>query len=128
MDLPIHNPIDLLYEDFNEVFVVVMIKEYEEVYDQLKAMGFKENVNFICPIKMWQEEFYCSYKKCNKIDPHFGYSRYDDYAGFTIYGDVNNKSAIRIVTLGGSTTDSTVSRIQSWPQILQKKFKGMDLK
>ena len=35
MDLPIHNPIDLLYEDFNEVFVVVMIKEYEEVYFSL---------------------------------------------------------------------------------------------
>ena len=68
MDLPIHNPIDLLYEDFNEVFVVVMIKEYEEVYDQLKAMGFEEDVNFICPIKMWQEEFYGSYKKCKGMD------------------------------------------------------------
>mgnify|MGYP000169683907 CR=1 FL=1 len=43
MDLPIHNPIDLLYEDFNEVFVVVMIKEYEEVYDLEHGIRFVAN-------------------------------------------------------------------------------------
>ncbi len=61
------------------------------------------------------------------LDPHLGYEReYDVLAklgdsylpGFVIYGDPASESALRIVTLGGSTTDPTDPN--NWPERLHQ--------
>lgn len=114
----IYNPLELLYEDPQDIFILVTVIAFDEVYQQLEGMGFTKDVHFIFPIEYLRESMSGYYKKCDRIDPHLGYSRSDDISSFTIYGDLSNSSAIRIVTLGGSTTDSTVAKIASWPEQL----------
>ena len=53
-----------------------------------------------------------------------GYTREQDVLGFKIYGDPDSE-ALKIVTLGGSTTDSTFNNVCSWPEILHQKLNDM---
>lgn len=62
---------------------------------------------------------YFKSKFCGKYDPLLGFSRDDDLTGFKRFGDETD-AALRIVTLGGSTTDYSYSAIRSWPEILHE--------
>ncbi len=60
------------------------------------------------------------------LDPHFGFahdpakfSELGELPGFAVYGDRADPSALRIVALGGSTTDPFTSR-GNWPKQLQR--------
>lgn len=56
---------------------------------------------------------------CDKYDPLLGFTRDDDLMGFKRFGN-ETSTALRIVTLGGSTTDYSYSSIKSWPEILHE--------
>lgn len=58
-------------------------------------------------------------KYCPLFDPILGFSRIDDIVGFKRFG-TNDGKLLRIVTLGGSTTDFSYSGIQSWPELLHE--------
>ncbi len=67
----------------------------------------------------------------NYLDPHLGHAHEPEalakafpdltyVPGFMVYGDPREKRAIRIVTLGGSTTDPRVR--QAWPELLRERL------
>ena len=67
------------------------------------------------------------YEACDLIDPLLAYNRMGDLAGFHIFGDQQDKRAIRIATLGGSTTDWTYSHMKGWPEYLHENLEEADV-
>lgn len=63
---------------------------------------------------------------CDKFDPLLGFTRDDDLPGFKKYGD-DSESALKIVALGGSTTDYSYSSVKSWPQILHELLDALNI-
>ena len=63
----------------------------------------------------------------NCLDPLLGYSREDTISGFYLHGE-DKENVLRIVTLGGATTDFSYSHIKSWPQFLHEMLllKGIE--
>lgn len=61
-------------------------------------------------------------KRKNVLDVNLGhnYQSQGKYPGFVVYGSDNEKD-YKIVILGGSTTDSLVYPVKSWPQLLYEK-------
>lgn len=61
-------------------------------------------------------------------DSYLGYNRYyneynNEYPGFKIFGDIN--AEMKIVTLGGSTSDPVFYRPASWSEILYYKLRSL---
>lgn len=63
------------------------------------------------------------YKDCDIIDPLLSYNRIGDLPGFQIHGDISEENALRIVALGGSTTDPSYAHLKSWPHFLHEKLR-----
>lgn len=110
----VKSPYDLLKEPDDDYIVVLTLSASNEACEMLKSLGISEE--HICVLGSGIE---CQ-KNTDLFDCFLGYSRMDDIEGFKFFGDANAK--MKILTLGGSTTDYSVSGINSWPYYLQKEI------
>ena len=111
---------DLLLEDPEEIMVVVAVDEFRIAKQKLEGLGLKVGTNFKNLTKYTPESLSMPYF----YDPICGFNVYtgDKYNGFCIFGDINDSNAIRIITMGGSTTDAYIYSYPSWSQLLHKKL------
>lgn len=107
----IYLPSNLLNESINSIVVLLAFTNSYEVLGQIKEFGLTMEVNCF-DLKRIQQPL-----KCNLYDPLLGYSRLDDIEGYKIFHPEYKK---RIVVLGNSTTDWSVSGLRSWPYWLSE--------
>ena len=114
----IKTPYDLLYENKNEIYVIVFVlKDHKDYYQALIEMQFIYLQDFcVHGIGGYFMDF-------DAVDSLLGYTRrYDGIPGFMILGNPDNENAIRILTLGGSTSEPTVGNYISWPEQLYERI------
>lgn len=88
-------------------------------FKKFKELGLREGVDYADI-----EHDYRFVDNPKVLDPILGYSWKSDTCdipGFVLYGDKDSK--YRIVTLGGSTSDSMFDPYYSWPKQLYEKLK-----
>lgn len=113
----VRNVYDLLYEDIENVFVLVFaLSGHASAYEKLIGLGYEFEKDFcICGMAGYSGKF-------DAIDSLLGFNRrYDDVWGFKVYGD-SDTADIRIMTLGGSTSDPTLGNYHSWPEQLYENI------
>ncbi len=116
-DREVRDIYDLMYEDHNEIFLIVFrTSGHGEIYKTLIGMGYIYERDF-CLFSM------AGYiDKYTVVDSLLGYSReYEGLLGFQKLGDEKNANLI-VMTLGGSTSDPTVGCMKSWPEFLYEKL------
>ena len=110
-EIDVISTIDLVYEKSNSYFILVAdeCESYGVSRNKLLNIGIREDVDFTyhSEIPGTNEPFY--------YDVTLSYSRIrDEMEGFELYGDFNNKDAITIAVLGGSTTESQLFYVKGW--------------
>jgi len=109
---------DLLYEE--RVYILIDGENLLPITKQLEDMGlvFGKDYNFL---NAYRGDIF--YKQRMGLDINLGYTKFDEskYPGFCVFGE-NNKKDLRIVTLGGSTTDATLYPFKSWSELLYNKM------
>ena len=102
---------DLVYEDTNKIFIITASSDesYAETRKKLIGLGLREDYDFtyFSEIPGTNEPFY--------YDATLSFSRIrDNVEGFEVYGDIDNPKAIKIVALGGSTTEGQLFFVKGW--------------
>ena len=102
---------DLVYEDTNKIFIITASHDesYAETRKKLIGLGLKEDYDFTyySEIPGTNEPFY--------YDATLSFSRVrDKVEGFEVFGDTENPNALKIVALGGSTTEGQLFYIKGW--------------
>lgn len=110
---PVYTCNQLLYEDPEAIAILNTYHYIERIDPLLQQYGLVEDVDYYNIHGCLKSQY------CDVFDPILGYSRMDDMQGIKIFGK-EQKDSLRIVTLGGSTTDYSYSSIKSWPQILHE--------
>lgn len=110
-------PLDLVYENKEEIFVI--IAKAEEHYGDSRQifidMGFVEDIEFTYHSEVPPT------KEAKCYDVTLSYNRkMENIEGFELFGEVDNPKAKVIVALGGSTTESTYLFIKGWAYFLSK--------
>lgn len=113
---------ELVYEQIDNVKVYVFELEKTTQYsDLLLQMG-------VCNTWFLDGKKWAGLKELDVYDIQLGYTwMINGTPGFVRFTDGNNANAFRIVTLGGSTADPTMSNIRSWSELLYKKLLGMGI-
>lgn len=107
---------DLIYEDMDKIMVIVAKEDFAGAQKILTEIGFRMGVNYKNIERYSQESNSLPYY----YDPMMGYNlgtKEKKTAGFCIYGNMH-KGALRILTLGGSTTDASIYPFKSWSECL----------
>lgn len=66
----------------------------------------------------YRMEYLFKYDFCDVLDPLLAYSRDGYYPGFRVTGEPDEQDNLRIVILGGSTTDPSYSNLKCWGDFL----------
>lgn len=106
---------DLMYENREDIFVIITESDYEKCEKNLKEIGLREVMD---------------YRRVDSLIDHYPIKWYLDvqlghtfkldecsYYGVRIFGH-NSPDSFKIVTLGGSTTDAQLYPFESWSEIL----------
>lgn len=109
----VKSPYDITYEKLDAIVVILGFTNSAEVEGIAKEIGLTMDVNCFDLKKMEQP------KRCDLFDPFLGYSRTDDVEGFKIFHPGEKK---KIVILGGSAADWSVSHIHAWPFYLSERL------
>lgn len=111
--------IELFLEDKKKIYVIVFVlKGHAEFYQKLVDMAFELGKDFYIG---GAGGYIADY---DVVDTMLGYNRYyGETLGFKLYGNVEDQSGYRIMTLGGSTSDPTVGNNKSWPEQLYERLK-----
>ena len=114
-DKDIISSIDIVYEDIDSIFIIIAKSEdcYGISRQVFLDIGMVEDIDFTyhSEVPLTKEP------KC--FDVTLSYNRVmDSIEGFEIYGNIADTQAIKIVALGGSTTESTYLFIKGWVQYL----------
>lgn len=107
---------DLIYEDKDQIMVIVAKEDFVFAEKILNGIGLRLGVHFKNIKRYSQEINLLPYH----YDPVLGYNlgaKDKDTSGFCIFGDMEN-AKFRILTLGGSTTDSSIYPFKSWSECL----------
>lgn len=108
----IKSPFDLLYEDKNKIIVLIAASSNNrDIIKNLNEMGMEKNIHFFTITEN-------RYDKFDYVDYFLGYSREKK---FYIHGDKDSR--LRLVVLGGSTTDYSQYGIHSWAHYLAELIK-----
>ncbi len=123
----VRSPYDLMYEDPEKLLVVVGINQQSairSIVQQLEGIGFVQGENFEIP------EFGQLYAPADYLDPLLAYSRKDDLPGFKLTRSTG-KNPLKIVCLGGSTSDWSFGGYTCWAdfyhQLLENAGIAVDL-
>lgn len=109
----IKSPYDVMYEDIERVIVILAFTNSYETEGTVKEIGLTMNKNCFDLNKIEQP------KRCDLFDPFLGYSRMDDIEGYKILSPGKKR---KILILGGSATDWSVSYINAWPVYLNNRL------
>jgi len=120
-ELKFRNVYDLIYENPEEIMVVVLGSIYYSAYKILTGIGLKPGDDFKWIGRYGFENINAKYSfdptlGCNIVSPD------TRFPGFFVYGNPENINAKRIVTLGGSTSDPSIYYFRNWSELLYKKF------
>ena len=128
---PVYNIFDVLYYEPNSYFIIVdqPNKNNPELFKVLSSMiGLSAYKDYIY---LNIAGFGVNYSEQYR-DPQLAFNRYynewdNKYPGFKIFGKPNSK--LKILTLGGCTTDPLLCDISSWSECLYYDFKkrGFDV-
>ncbi len=108
--LELRNPFELLYESQENLFIWVLYGSERQARTFVKESGMNPDC-FCCTLlhKLYRDICF---------DPNNGFTNnYSGYNSSMICQD-NEESSVKIVVLGGSTTDSTLYIEKSWPEHL----------
>ncbi len=108
---------ELLYEDPHAVMIIVVKNHFDRARKTLEGMGFRLGVHFKSIQRFLPETCAAPYY----YDPVCGFNVYTEtegLQGFCVFGDADSPSALRIVTMGGSTTDAFLYPFRSWSEFL----------
>ena len=107
--------IDIIYEEFNKNFIIIVNENESYGVSRKKFidMGMIEDFDFTYHSEIpGTKEPFC-------FDVTLSYNRIiKQFEGFELFGDIDNPYAVRIVALGGSTTESTLFFVKGWVQFL----------
>ncbi len=115
----VRDPLDLIYENKDEIYVLCfMMKDHGAVYSKLTGYGLLFEKEFgIYGIGGYIQKF-------DAVDSMLGFTRlYDGLTGFKVYGDSKKKNTVKIMTLGGSTSDPSMGNYMTWPEYLYHELK-----
>lgn len=128
--LSVQSYLDLIYENTDEIFVLICKMDYLQACYNLEEIGLKQQVNY----RVVGKAKYVNLFQKFPLDVNIGYTYFTEqiderYPGVTIFGNVENLNTYKIVTVGGSTSDSQAYLWKCWSQILFEKFreKGKDV-
>lgn len=114
LEYPVKYVEEILYED----------QWYIWAYDKRKAVKLRE-LGFIYFKDYYVKDyrFDTTINQRTILDINLGHSYVSDskYPGFMVYGDEKEKD-LKIVVLGGSTTDGTMYPFKSWSQLLYEEL------
>lgn len=94
-------------------FIINVFPYFDQMDRKLSYLGLIEGRDFTNLHGYFKSIF------CDKFDPLLGFTRDDDFTGFKRFGN-NISKVLKIVALGGSTTDYSYSSVKSWPEILHE--------
>ena len=120
LGVEVKNPYELLYENWDDVLVFICAggKRAQEMADMLEGMGGVFNQNYF---RVLSEE---RYEPANMIDPILGYSRGERGFKEIVVSNqemkLDEENEVKILVLGGSTTDYSLYGIKSWSFFLKE--------
>lgn len=120
---------ELAYADIDTVFVIISETNKYKLQDAcelLEEIGFSLGDFNYAGVRVPSYEY--KNKRGAIADSLLGYSEYGEKTGFRVYGK-ENPGDIKIVVLGGSTSNDGTFRGTCWPKLLYKKMiaSGMDV-
>ena len=115
--------LELIYEDIEDIFILICKNDYLQACINLEEIGFKQQLNYRVVIKAKYVNLFQKFP----LDINIGYTYFTEqmdekYPGVTIFGNTENSNAYKIVTVGGSTSDSQAYLWKCWSQILFEKI------
>jgi hypothetical protein len=117
------NVYDLLYENPDEIMIVIIDDDYLRAHNILAGMGLRPGDDFKWIGRYGFENINTKYA----FDPTFGCNHLGPdsrYPGFTIYGNIDDAGTEKIVILGGSTSDPALYYFKGWSEFLFEKLKN----
>lgn len=118
-----HRPVKSIYDILEERaddYLVIIPASNDRYAKQMETMGFSYGKEYI----YWANNGYnFDMQKEYVLDPFLGYNfiaEDEQLPGFRVFGKKDAK--LKIVTLGGSTTDPCLYTFQSWSELLYKKL------
>lgn len=111
---------DLLFENKEKIIIMVCKDDFQSARKILEGMGFRLGVNFK------DINHYCSETEAAPYiyDPMLGYNLGNpnkETEGFRVFGDLHG-DGLRVLTLGGSTTDAYLYPLKSWSEYLHAEL------
>ena len=109
-----------MYEDLEKLLVIIGINQQSAIHnvvEQLEGMGLIQGKNFEIP------EFGQLYAPANYLDPLLAYSRMDELPGFKLSRSAG-KNPLKIVCLGGSTSDWSFGNYTCWAEFYRRKLEN----
>jgi len=141
--IPVHEPMKIMYENFDDIFVVLAVAEPKQLIEMLSGFGLDSCTNTRSIFDSHSiGDGTARVKGMPLIDFFLGFTRMSDLPGFKCEDNKENDgSELRIVTLGGSTTDPEVldplewrdmhkrsACTGSWPHILHEHLTSNNIK
>ena len=119
----IRSVFDLMYEKPDDIFVLICKINYLQACSRLEELGLRQQVHFRALIKAK----YANLHQTFPLDVNIGYTSSVEemdarFPGVTIFGDIVQKDAYKVVTLGGSTSDSQAFVWKCWSEFLWEKL------
>lgn len=115
---------EILTENADEIMVIVVKDNFPEAKKTLEGLGLSMNNDF----KDIQKVSFGASSGVYNYDPVCGYNLdipKEAYPGFKSHGIISEKGTVRIMTLGGSTTDDFFPYFASWPEILHLELEAL---
>lgn len=109
---------ELLYENADDIMVVAAGENFEALKAVLEGLGLRFTIDFKDIQRYSREVNAAPYN----YDPILGYNLgKNEYGieGFRVFGNIDN-AELRILTLGGSTTDPFIYPFKSWSECLHE--------
>ena len=115
---------ELAYADIDTVFVIISETDKYRLQDAcelLEEIGFSLGHFDYAGVRVPSYEY--KNKRRAIADSLLGYSEYGEKTGFRVYGK-ENPNDIKIVVLGGSTSNDGTFRGTCWPKLLYQRLIG----
>lgn len=115
---------ELAYEDIDTIFVIISETDecrLQDACELLEEIGFSLGHLDYAGVRVPSYEY--KNKRGMIADSLLGHSEYGEKTGFHVYGK-ENPDDIKIVVLGGSTSNDGTFRGTCWPKLLYQKLIG----
>ncbi|NVN89001.1 MAG: hypothetical protein HXX11_00235 [Desulfuromonadales bacterium] len=127
--LPVYEPLKIMYENYNDIFVAIAAQSPTELITTLEGLGLEPEKHFGIIFDASLNDG-IHMPTANELDFFLGYGRSSEIPGFQLLSSktsdaCNCNQSIKIITLGGSTTDPDVMDLFEWnDDALQKSSHG----